>query len=184
VRGCRCVAANASPRWSRGLRVDRLAPGQHLHELFDASGSGLDPLCVSDPIQNGVPIRTGQCLEYCLGLRVGLQGIRQIVWHFHPGLPGVGGRPPTVCLCFLDFGFARWMHSAGGTQSLRNGDIPLRPRAAGVSRGESSLERDVVTTPELPIDPAEANRFVECTVVEERRRMRRTVLGEYEPDTL
>jgi len=175
--------ATSSTGWSWALRVDRLAPGQHLHELFDAPDAGLHLFCVSDPIQNGVPIRTCQCLEHCLGPRVGQQGVHEILRNFHVGLSGVGGRPPTVCLRLPHLDITRWMHSARNAQPLGDGDIPLRPRAPRGSRCESSPECLVVTTPQLPINPAEADRFIECFVVDERRRMCRTLLGEDEPDS-
>src|ERR1700677_3947950 len=162
--------------------MDGLAPSQHLHKLFDAFDSSLDLLCVSDPIQNGVAIRAGQRFEHCLGPRVGLQGYRQIRWHLDVGLPGVRRRPPAIRLRFPDLFRTRWMHSARGTQPLGLSHIPLRPRAPGIARCESSPERFAVTSPELPIDPAEANRFVESVVVAERRWMNRSLFGKHEPD--
>src|SRR5580692_10027780 len=76
------------------------------------------------------------------------------------------------------------MHSAGGAQSLGNGDVSLRPRAPSVSGCESSLERYAVTTPELPIDPAKADRLVECLLVGKRCRVCSALLGKDEPHSL
>ena len=58
--------------------------------------SGLDLLCTSDPIKDGVPIRTCERLKHCLSTRIGSQGVRQILWNLHAGLSGVGGIPPTI----------------------------------------------------------------------------------------
>ena len=76
------------------------------------------------------------------------------------------------------------MHSAGGAQPLGDGDVPLRPRAPRVSGCESSPERCAVATPELPIDPAKADRLVECLVVGERCRVCSALLGKDEPHSL
>ena len=74
------------------------------------------------------------------------------------------------------------MHSAGGKQPLGDRDVSLRPRAPGISGCESPPECRVVATPELPVNPAEADRFVERLVVGERCRLRRALLGQNEPD--
>ena len=76
------------------------------------------------------------------------------------------------------------MHSAGGAQPLGDGDVPLRPRAPLVSGCESSPERSAVTTPELPINPAKADRLVECLVVGERCWVCSALLGKDEPHSL
>src|SRR6516165_8232557 len=76
------------------------------------------------------------------------------------------------------------MHSAGGAQPLRDGNVALGPGTPCVSWRESSPERGGVTMSELPIDPAKADRLVECLVVRERCRIRRAFLGEDEPHTL
>ena len=164
--------------------MDGLASGQHLDELLDAPGSGLGLLGASNAIENGVPIRTGERPKHRLSPRIGVQGLRQVFWNVHAGWPGVGGIPPTVCLGPPDLVFARSMHSAGGTQPLGDGDVPLRPRAPSVSGCESSPERCAVTTSELPVDPAKADRLIECLVVGERCRVRRAPLGQNEPYAL
>jgi hypothetical protein len=76
------------------------------------------------------------------------------------------------------------MHSAGGAQSLGDGDVPLRPRAPRVSGCESSPERCAVTTPELPVNPAKGDRLVERLVVGERCWVRSALLGKDEPHSL
>src|SRR5580692_12270875 len=76
------------------------------------------------------------------------------------------------------------MHSAGGAQPLGDDDVPLRPRAPSTSRRESSPERCAVATPELPIDPAKADRLVECVIVGERCRVCSALLGKDEPHSL
>src|SRR5580700_3252699 len=76
------------------------------------------------------------------------------------------------------------MHSAGGAQPLGDGDVPLRPGAPSTSGCESSAERCAVATLELPIDPAKADRLVECVIVGERRRVCSALLGKYEPHSL
>ena len=86
--------------------MDGLASGQHLDELLDAPGSGLGLLGASNAIKNGVPIRTGERLKHCLSPRIGDQGVRQVLWNLHVGLPGVGGIPATIRLGLSNFVFA------------------------------------------------------------------------------
>src|ERR1700689_4071046 len=76
------------------------------------------------------------------------------------------------------------MHSAGVAQPLGDGDVPLRPRAPSTSGRESSPERYAVATPELPIDPAKADRLVECVIVGNRRGWCSPLLGKDEPHSL
>jgi len=52
------------------------------------------------------------------------------------------------------------------------------------SGSESPPERCAVTTPELPIDPAKADRLVECLVVGERCWVCRALLDKDEPHSL
>jgi hypothetical protein len=86
--------------------VDGLTSGQHVHELRDAPGSGLGLLGASNPIENGVPIRTGERLKLCLSPRIGDQSVRQVLWNFHAGWPGVGGTPATIRLRLSNLVFA------------------------------------------------------------------------------
>ena len=67
---------------------------------------GLGLLCVSDPIQNGIAIRTRQRFEHRLGLRIGDQGLPQVLGNLDRGLPGVGGLPPAIRFRLLDLVFA------------------------------------------------------------------------------
>jgi hypothetical protein len=78
--------------------MDGLTPGQHLDELLDAPGSGVGPLGASNPIENGVPIRTGERLKCLLSPWVGNQSVGQVLWNRHAGLTGVGGAPSPICL--------------------------------------------------------------------------------------
>src|SRR5271169_4021940 len=80
--------------WSLG--VDRLTSGQHLDKLADAPGAGFGFLGVSDPVEDGVPIRTRERLKHRLCARIGTQGSGEILRHLYAGLPGVGGLPSTV----------------------------------------------------------------------------------------
>jgi hypothetical protein len=166
------------------LRVDSLAPGQHLYELLDASGSGLNLLCAFDPIEDGVPVRTRELEKHRSSTGIGGQGVRQVFRNFRAGLSGIGDSPTTVGFCPPNFVFPRSMHSAGGAQSLGDGDVPLRPRAPRISGCESSTERYVVAAPELTIDPAKANCLVECVIVRECRRICSALLGKDEPYSL
>ena len=63
-------------------------------------------LGTSDPIKDGVPIRAGERLKHCLSPRIGGQGIREVIWNFYAGLPGVGDIPPTILLCLSNLVFA------------------------------------------------------------------------------
>ena len=92
-------------RRSWTLRVDSFAPGQHLYELLDASGSGLDFLCVSDSMEDGVPVRTCEFAPHRPSLGIGSQGVRQVLWNFGAGLTGVRGSPSTIGYCLANLVF-------------------------------------------------------------------------------
>jgi hypothetical protein len=164
--------------------VKGFATGQHLNELFNAFGPSLSLLGIADPVEDRIPVGTRQRLEHRLSLRIGEKGLLEILGNLRAGLPGVGGLPPTVCLRLLDLSFARSMHAAGEKQPLGDRDIPLLPRTPSTAGREPSPERRVVPPPELPVDPSKADRFVECLVVGQCRRLRRALLGENEPDSL
>ena len=171
-------------RRSWTLRVDSLAPGQHLYELLDASRSGLDLLCVSDSIEDGVPVRTCELAKHRPSLGIGSQGVRQVLWNFHAGLSGVRGIPSPIGFCPPNLVFPYSIHPTGGVQPLGNGDVPLRPRAPSISGRESPPDDCAVTTPELPIDPAKADRLVECLVIGERCWVCSALPGKDEPHSL
>jgi hypothetical protein len=86
--------------------VDGVASGQHFDELLDAPGSGLDLLGASNPIKNGVPIRTRERLKHFRSPRIGVQSVRKVLWNFCAGLPSVCGTPPTVRFCLPNGVFA------------------------------------------------------------------------------
>ena len=86
--------------------MDGLTSGQHLHKLLYTSGSGLQLLCASDPIEDGVPIRACERLKHCLCPRIGNQGVRQILWNLHARLSGVGVIPPTIRFGLPNLGFS------------------------------------------------------------------------------
>jgi hypothetical protein len=88
--------ADSLLRWSWGLGVDGLAPGQHLDKPLDALRSGFGLLRASDPEKDGVPVRARERLKHRLRTRIGNQRVREVLWNFHPGLPGVGGIPSTI----------------------------------------------------------------------------------------
>lgn len=85
--------------------MDGLTSSQLLDELVDAPGAGFGFLGGADPVEDGVPIRTGERLEHRLRRRIGSQSIRKVLWNLHAGLPGVGGLPSTVLLRLLHLGF-------------------------------------------------------------------------------
>ena len=70
--------------------------GPTSHKLVDAPGAGFGLLCVSDPVENGVPIRTCEHLKHRLRTGIGTQGSHKIDGHLYAGLPGVGGLPSTI----------------------------------------------------------------------------------------
>ena len=127
--------------------MDGLTSGQHLDKLVDAPGAGFGFLGVSDPVEDGVPIRTGERLKHRLRATIGTQGSEKILRHLNAGLPGVGGLPSTVLFRLPHLVFAGSMNSAGGDQPFSDGSVALRPRAASFSRRETSSERGGVTTP-------------------------------------
>ena len=163
--------------------MNGLTSGQHLDKLADAPGAGFGLLDVSDPVEDGVPIRTCESLKHHFCARIVTQGGEEILRHFNAGLPSVGGLPSTVFLRLPHLVFTVSMHSAGGDQRFGDGSVPLGPRAASLSRCETSSERTGVTTPQLTIDPAEADRLVERLVVRDVCRIDRSLLGQYQPDT-
>ena len=127
--------------------MDGLTSGQHLDKLADAPGAGFGFLGVSDPVEDGVPIRTRERLKPRLRARIGTQGSEKILRHLNAGLPGIGGLPSTVLFRLPHLVFAGSMHSAGGDQPFSDGSVPLRPRAASFSRCKASSERSGVATP-------------------------------------
>ena len=163
--------------------MDGLTSGQHLDKLADAPGAGFGLLGVSDPVEDGVPIRTGEHLEHRLGAGIGTQGGDEVLRNLNAGLPGVGGLPSTVLLRLPHLVLTGSMHSAGGDQPFSDGSVPLRPRAASLSRREPSSERSGVTTPQLTIDPAEAECLVKRLVVGDSCRIDGVLLGQYQLDT-
>ena len=164
--------------------MDGLTSGQHLDKLADASGAGFGFLGVCDPVEDGVPIRTRERLEHRPGARIGTQRAGEILRHLDAGLPGVGGLPSTVLFRLPHLVFAGSMHSAGGDQPFSDGSVPLRPRASSFSRRETSSKRSGITTPQLTINPAEADRLVKRLVVRDGSLIDRSLFGQYQPDTL
>ena len=164
--------------------MDGFASRQHLDKLVDAPGAGFGLLCVSDPVKNGIPIRTCEHLEHRLRTGIGIQGRHEIAGHFHAGLSGVGGLPSTILFRLPHLVFARLIHSAGSDQPFSDGGVPLRPRAANFSGRETPSKRCGVATLQLTINPAEADRLVQRLVVRERCRISRSLLGQDQPDTL
>ena len=92
-------------RRSWTLRVDSLAPGQHLHKLLDASRSGLDLLGASNSIEDRVPVRTCERAKGRACTRIGSQRVCQVLWNCHAGLSGVGGTPSTIGFCLANLVF-------------------------------------------------------------------------------
>ena len=164
--------------------MDGLSSGQQLDKLANAPGAGFGFLGVSDPVEDGVPIRTCEHFKHCICARIGTQGSDEILRHLNAGLPSVGGLPSTILFRLPHLVFTGSMHSAGGDQSFSDGSVPLRPRASSFSRRETSSERSGVTTPQLAINPAEADRLVKCLVVRDGCRIDRSLFGQYQPDTL
>lgn len=80
------------------MRVNGFASGQHLYKLLNASGSGLGLLRASDPVEDGVPVRTCERLKHCLGTGIGFQGAGQVLWNVRTSLSDVGSLPSTICL--------------------------------------------------------------------------------------
>ncbi len=90
--------------------MDRLTSGQHLDKLSDAPGAGFGFLGVSDPVEDGVPIRTCEHLKHRFCAGIGTQGSEKILRHLTAGLPGVGGLPSTVLFRLPHLVFAGSMH--------------------------------------------------------------------------
>ena len=160
------VAVTLPGGWSARPKLE------HLQKLFDAFDPCFDLLCVSDPIQNGVAIGLLVSVSnIAWARRLAFRAFARSAGTSTLACPAYAVCPPAIRLRFPDLFRTRWMHSAclRGTQPLGLSHIPLRPRAAGIARCESSPQRFAFGLPQLPIDPAEANRFVESVVVAERR---------------
>jgi hypothetical protein len=164
--------------------MDGLTSGQHLDELADTPGAGLGLLGASDPVEDGVPVRAGERFEHRTRARIGTQGSDEILRHLNGGLPGIGSLPSTVLLRPPHLVVSGSTHPAGGDQPLCDGSVALRPRTSSSSRREAPSERSGVPTPQLTIDPTEADRLVKCLVVRDGRRIDRALLGQYQPDAL
>lgn len=85
-----------STRRQPPLRIHRLAPRQHGHEVLDAPRSGLRPLGLADPLEHGVAVLAGQDLEHRLGVRVERQRVGQIRRDFHLGPTSTGRLPASI----------------------------------------------------------------------------------------
>ena len=118
--------------------MNGLASGQHLDERVNPSSPGFRFLGASDPVEDGVAIRTCKRLKHHARTRIGPQGSAKVFRHLNAGRPSVGGLPSPVQLCPSHFLFAGLMHAAGGDQPFSDGGIALGPRAARLSRGETS----------------------------------------------
>jgi hypothetical protein len=101
------------------------------------------------------------------GLRRGLSSERrgQVGRHLNAGLSGVGGFLAAVYLGPRHLGEARDMHPALGNQSFNDAHVASRPHAARPAWSKTLLVGVLVTAPETTINPAIAERFVECLVV-------------------
>src|SRR3954469_2309993 len=73
------------------------------------------------------------------------------------------------------------MHPALGEQPFGDRRIPLRPSAAPPPRREALPVGCLVTTPDLAVDPAVAQRLLERLRVGEAGRLGSALLGKYEP---
>ncbi len=160
-----------------------LASGQHLDKLADALRAGFGLLGTSDPVENGVSIRTRERLEHLFCSRIGTEGNGEILRHLNAGLPGVGVLPSTVLFRPAHLDFAGSMHSTGGDQPLSDGSVPLRPRTARPSRRKAPSIRDGVTAPQLSINPAEADRLGKRLVVRDGGRLDRSLFRHHQPDS-
>ena len=105
--------------------MDGLTSGQHLDELADSSCTRFELLGVSNPVEDGVPIRSCERRKHRLGARIGTQRSEKIFRHGDAGLPGVGGLPPTVLFRLSHLVFAGSLHSAGDDQPFSDDSIPL-----------------------------------------------------------
>ena len=161
--------------------MNGLTSGQHIDKLVNASRASFGFLGDSNPIEDGVPIRTGECLKHRLRAGIGIESNEKILRHFTVRLSGVGGLPSTVLFCLAHLVLARSMHSADGDHPFGDGSVPLRPRATNFSRRETSSERSSIATPYLTINPAEADRLVKCLIIRDGRRISRSLSGQYQP---
>src|SRR5689334_14102814 len=62
------------------LRVDRLAAGEHRHELLDPPRARLCSLGGLDPIQDRVAVLAVEGCEHRLRLRLSRKGVGQVGW--------------------------------------------------------------------------------------------------------
>src|SRR5580692_13064447 len=113
--------------------MDGLTSGQHLDKLSNSPGASFRFLSASDPVEDGVSIRTCKALKHRRRTWISAQSSRKIFGNLHARLPGVGGLPSSVHLRLPHLVFAGLMHSAGGDQPLSDGSVALRPRTANLS---------------------------------------------------
>ena len=137
---------------------------------------------VVDTVEDGVPVGGVQSFER-LGRRAGWRPGRRPGPRAPRWSPTRRRRRPTSRpLWLVDGAGAGRVHPPLGVQAVRQFRVPLRPPPAGPTGGEPSPERGVVPPGELPVDPTEADGFLEGLVVGQRRRSGRPLLGQDQPD--
>src|SRR5579872_1938552 len=169
---------------SLGLGVNRVALSERVDQPLDSPRADIGTPGGCDPVEDGVPVRLVEPCKGFRGPRVGGERSFQVVGDLDVGGTAIGGFPGPIGLGSLHRTKPGWTHPTFSSQSLDDRDVALRPGAACTTRGESSPEGAIITTGELPVDPAAAKGFLEGLVVGERGWARCALLGEDQPDTL
>ena len=135
------------------------------HVLSDLAGARLRLLDRADAVEDGVAARAVEVGEgRCRGWRRVERGL-EVVGHGGVRLAGVGGIPSTVGLRRVDLTPAGRAHPLRVDEARRPLGVDLRPGAALDAAGEPLPEVRVVVPRLLPVDPPEAQRFVDRVAV-------------------
>src|SRR5712692_10033615 len=166
------------------LWMDRLAAGEHGHELLDPALTRLSTLGGGHPVEDGIAIGAAQAFEPRFRRRGRLQRGGKVRRNLHGRLACVRTVPTAVCLGLLHWNETSSTHPTLFDEPSGDCHIPFRPRATRPSRSEPSPESALVTLRELPVHSAVTDRFFEGLLIGQGRRIGGSLLRQDQPDTL
>src|ERR1700683_1528503 len=178
-------AGSCRPRGSplcTSLRVGRLAAGEHLYEALDATRACVGALGLADAQQHRVAVLACEDVEHRPRGRIGAQRGGQVGGDVDARLARIGLLYPAVLFGALEDGQAGGQHPPFLQQTLDLGNVVLRPRPAGAPWGEALPEGELIEAADLSVDPAVAERLLECLAVGEAGRLGGALLGQSQPN--
>src|SRR5581483_6469270 len=113
------------------ISVERLARGEHLHELLGAADARLRLLRLLDAEDERVPVATVEGREELAGAAVPVEEALELLGHGGGPLPGVGGVPTAVRLGPFHLPEPGRAHAARRDQLRHLVAVDPRPGAPG-----------------------------------------------------